>query len=106
MLQIENDKVRLERVGFAHEASLYDEFRRAFRLKSDGILESTSVKSNEFRERFAKSIAELIISDWDRLVFDERHEPSESGDTMVSSAYMFIIRKKEKEGRRFLLEQL
>lgn len=96
MLQIENDKVRLERVGYAHEASLEDEYRCVLKLKSDGTLEGTSVKSNEFREKFARSVAELIISDWDRLVFDERHEPSESGDTMISSAYMFIVRRKEE----------
>lgn len=92
MLQIENDKVKLERVGYAHEESLNDMYRCVMKLRPDGI----SVKTNDFRERFAKSIAELIISDWDRLVFDERHEPSESGDTMVSSAYMFILRKKEE----------
>ena len=52
--------------------------------------------SSEFREMFAKSIAELILADWDSLVFDERYEPTEFGGCITCSAYMYIVRNKEE----------
>lgn len=98
MIQVENDKVKLERVGCSYTYSsneMYERVRFIARQSLKGA-DMSRVASNEFRERFAKSIAELIVSDWERLVFDERCDPNESGD-YTCSAYMYIVRKKDKK---------
>lgn len=99
MLEFENDKVKLERVGYAHSYTL-DEVNNMFRLvtklKQNGDFDVSCVVSGELRERFAKSIAELIVADWDRLVFDDIFHRSEVDGDFTLSASMYIVRKKEE----------
>lgn len=100
MIEIENDKVKLERVGYAHEYSkeeLHDTCVYIAKTNPNGCYHMQRVVSNEFREQFAKSIAELIVANWDTLVFDERCDRSESDGCVTFSAYMFIVRKKEEQ---------
>ena len=99
MIEIENDKVRLERVSYTYEYSpdnLRDFICYVEKSRPDGCFDRQRVVSNEFRERFAKSIAELIIADWEHLVFDEEIAQRKNGN-VVCSACMYIVKKKKEK---------
>lgn len=92
MKQIDNDKEKIMRVGYKFDYSI-EGMRDLYVLSRKK--DTKEIITDDFRHQFAKSIANLIVSDWDNLVFDERCDKSDG--IVTCSAYMYIVRKKAME---------
>lgn len=79
-------------LGFRHAVAKDELFRRAIHT-GDGI-PAEHIMTSEFREMFAKSVAERIIKDWDNIVFGEGRV--EQDGEIIRFASMYIGVKKEE----------
>lgn len=93
MIHIENDKVKLDKVGYCCQISLNEFSRLVYVVNQNGCIDAHKILTNEFRERFAKAVSEFIVANWDELVFDETHE-NIGGDVEECYGSIYILRKK------------